>query len=337
VQIVSLTQGRLSCDFGQSAPLLITLAITPANPAPIHVRAVGIPERLYYELGADMRGGRALDWPIKEVVIPQRIAPTDIGVYAFHAGVGGDPVLLPVSISAGALTASPQPFMVILRVGAVVNPRWRFISTGGAAGPFIPASIDDNRITLALPAALHLPGRLELRWDEAGSGKSHITVVAIGIDLSVDPKQPAKTSRAERLRIFWRRHGSFVLIACVIGGTLVLATLRWQGELRLSGRLVASSVTMVLDDSLQVEPDLDFDPGEVRLSGLRSIQPPAEIATERIEATSATIRAKRITLSAIHLGSGAELTLDAAKRASTWLQAAGAGDRSNLRPTDRCQ
>ena len=63
---------------------------------------------------------------------------------------------------------------------------------------------------------------------------------------------------------------------------------------------------MLLDDGLRVEPDLDFDPGEVRLSGLRSVQPPAEIATERIEATSATFRAKRITLSAIHLGAGAE-------------------------------
>ena len=82
---------------------------------------------------------------------------------------------------------------------------------------------------------------------------------------------------------------------------------------------------MLLDDGLRVEPDLDFDPGEVRLSGLRSVQPPAEIATERIEATSATFRAKRITLSAIHLGAGAELTLDAAKRASSWLQVAGAG------------
>lgn len=88
--------------------------------------------------------------------------------------------------------------------------------------------------------------------------------------------------------------------------TLVLATFRYQGELRVSGRLVASSVTMLLDDGLRVEPDLDFDPGEVRLSGLRSVQPPAEIATERIEATSATFRAKRITLSAIHLGAGAE-------------------------------
>jgi len=181
VQIVSLSQGRLSYDFGQSAPLLISLAITPASPAPIHVRAVGIPERLYYEMDADISGGRAVIWPIKEVVIPEHIAPADIGVYAFQVGNGGDPVLLPVSISArGGATASPQPLIVILRVGAVVIPRWRFISTGGAVGQFIPASIDDNRITLTLPATLHLPGRLELGWDEAGSGKSHITVVAIG-------------------------------------------------------------------------------------------------------------------------------------------------------------
>jgi hypothetical protein len=160
---------------------LITLAFTPANPAPIHIRAVGVPERLYYQMDADMAPSRAVVWPIKEVVIPERIAPTDIGVYAFHDGVGGDKVFLPVSVSVGgALTASPQPLTVILRVGAVVNPRWRFVSTGGAVGPFIPASIDDNRITLTLPATVHLPGRLQLGWDEAGSGKSHPTVIAIG-------------------------------------------------------------------------------------------------------------------------------------------------------------
>jgi hypothetical protein len=143
--------------------------------------------------------------------------------------------------------------------------------------------------------------------------------------LSIDSKRPGEASGIERLRILWRRHGSFILIASVLAGTLVLATFRWPGNLRISGRLVASSVTLVLDSGLQIEPDLDFDTGEVRLSGLRSVQPPAEIATERIEAKSATFRAKRITLSAIHLGAGAELTLDAAKRASTWLQAAGAG------------
>jgi hypothetical protein len=181
VQIVSLSEGRLSYDFSQSAPLLISLAITPASPAPIHVRAVGIPERLYYEMDANLSDGPALVWPIKEVVIPERIAPTDIGVYAFQVGNGGDPVFLPVRISAGGgAAASPQPLIVILRVGAVVSPRWRFVSKGGAVGTFVPASIDDNRITLTLPATLHLPGRLELGWDEAGSGRSHITPIAIG-------------------------------------------------------------------------------------------------------------------------------------------------------------
>jgi hypothetical protein len=161
--------------------LSITLAIKPANLAPVRVRAVGIPERLYYEMDADMPGSGALVWPIKEVVVPERIAPTDIGVYAFHAGVGGEPVLLPVSISTGGVsTASPQPLIVIFRVGAVASPKWRFVPKGGVVGQFSDASIDDNRITLALPATLPLPGLLELRWDEADTGRSHISVVAVG-------------------------------------------------------------------------------------------------------------------------------------------------------------
>jgi len=161
--------------------LLISLAAIPVSPIPVHVRAVGIPERLYYEMDAEMSGRHTLVWPIQEVVIPEHIAPTDVGIYAFQVGNGGNPVLLPVSVSAaGGAKASPQPLIVILRVGAVVSPRWRFVSTGGFVGQFIPANIDDNRITITLPAALQLPGRLELGWDEAGSGKSHITVVAIG-------------------------------------------------------------------------------------------------------------------------------------------------------------
>jgi hypothetical protein len=142
--------------------------------------------------------------------------------------------------------------------------------------------------------------------------------------LSIEPRRSGEASGVERLRNLWRRQGSFILIGSVLAGTLLLATFRWPGDLRISGRLVASSVTMVLDDGLQIEPDIDFDKGEVRLSGLRSVQPPAEIATERIEAKSATFSAKHITLSAIHLGDRAELTLDAAQRASAWLQTAGA-------------
>jgi hypothetical protein len=181
VEIVSISQGRLSYDLGRSGPLFITLAIQPTNSAPVHVRAVGIPERLYYEMDADIPASATLVWPIKEVVAPERIAAADIGVYAFHAGVGSDPVLLPVSISGSAAPpASMQPLIVILRVGDVASLTWRFVPKAGAPGQFNPANIDDNRITLTLPATVHLPGLLELRWEEGYTGKSHIKVIALG-------------------------------------------------------------------------------------------------------------------------------------------------------------
>ena len=175
-----MSQGRLSYDLAQSDPLLISLAIKTTNPGPVHVRAVGIPEHLYYEMDADMPASATLVWPVKEIVVPERIAPTDIGIYAIRAG-GGNPVLLPVSISTGwAPAGSLQPLIVILRVGDVASLAWRFVPKGGAAGQFRPANIDDNRITLTLPATVHLPGLLELRWEEAYAGKSHINVVALG-------------------------------------------------------------------------------------------------------------------------------------------------------------
>lgn len=181
IEIVSLSQGHLSYDLGRSAPLFVTLSIKPTNQATVHIRAVGIPERLYYEMDADIPVGAALTWPINEVVVRERIAAADIGVYAFHAGVGGNPVLLPVSISeSGAPAASMQPLTVILRVGDVASLAWRFVPKGGAPGQFNPANIDDNRITLTLPARVHLPGFLELRWEEGYTGRSHINIISLG-------------------------------------------------------------------------------------------------------------------------------------------------------------
>lgn len=181
LEIVGVTRGRLDYDLEHTAPSSITLAVTSSKATPVHVRAVGIPEHLYYEMDADMPADGVLVWPIKEVVAPERIAPIDIGVYAFGAGSGGDPVFIPVSISSGAApTPILQPLIVILRVGDLASLTWRFVPRGGAAGQFNPATIDDNRITLTLPATVHLPGLLELRWDEASTGKSHITVFALG-------------------------------------------------------------------------------------------------------------------------------------------------------------
>jgi hypothetical protein len=139
----------------------------------------------------------------------------------------------------------------------------------------------------------------------------------------MDQVRSKRVRPAERIREVWKRHGSSVLIACVLVAVPLLTTLRWPGGLRVSGRLVAGTVTMVLDDGLQIEPDLDLDPPQVRLSGLQLVQAPPELAIEAIEATSVAFRAARITLSAIHLGAGSELTLDSGAGTSTWLAAGG--------------
>lgn len=140
--------------------------------------------------------------------------------------------------------------------------------------------------------------------------------------MSVEPT-PAAESQLGRIVGLWRRRGNLILVASVLVGILTLATVPWPGKLRLSGRLISSSITMVLDDELRINPDLDFERGELRLSGLRSLQPPPEISTELIEAANVTLRAKRITLTAMRLDPGAELTLDAAPRAAEWLSAVG--------------
>jgi hypothetical protein len=159
---------------------MIAVATTSSASA-VHVRAVGIPDRLYYEMDADMPPDRPLQWPIKEVVAREQIASTDVGILAFHAGSGATTVFLPVVVSdPGAPPSSMQPFIAVFRVGALANPRWRFISTSGNVESFAPAEIDDNRVTITLPPELHLPGRLEIGWDEEGSGKSHITAFTIG-------------------------------------------------------------------------------------------------------------------------------------------------------------
>jgi hypothetical protein len=142
--------------------------------------------------------------------------------------------------------------------------------------------------------------------------------------MPLDQVRSERVSPAERVRDLWERHGNSVLIAFVLIVVLLLATLRWPGGLRVSGRLVAGTVTVVLDDGLQIKPDLDLDPPEVRLSGLQLVQAPPELATEAIEATSVTFRAARITLSGIHLGAGSQLTMDSSAGTSTWFAAGSA-------------
>ena len=121
------------------------------------------------------------------------------------------------------------------------------------------------------------------------------------------------------------KNPGLVLVLVIFLAVLLAATVPWPFGLRVSGRLIAQTVTVVFDHGAQLEPDLTME-GVVRLDGLGSLQAPPEIEKSALTATFATVNAKHLILSAVRLGPGAEVTFDAkgaTSGAEPWLLSRG--------------
>ena len=130
-----------------------------------------------------------------------------------------------------------------------------------------------------------------------------------------------------RLAIFRAKNPGWMLVTIIFGMVVVLATFSWPGRLRVSGRLVAETATVVIDNGIQLEPDLSVE-GHIRLDGVGSVLLPPEMRNDALITQSVTIRAARLTLSEIQAIPGTELTFDskAAKSGvNPWLVARGGG------------
>jgi hypothetical protein len=72
--LVSLTVGKVAYDVRQDKYLEIELPAEPAEKT--LVRAVGVPERLYYRLDITLGPGQnAFRLPLTDVIAPEKIAP----------------------------------------------------------------------------------------------------------------------------------------------------------------------------------------------------------------------------------------------------------------------
>jgi hypothetical protein len=88
---------------------------------------------------------------------------------------------------------------------------------------------------------------------------------------------------------------------------------------------VAGTVTVILNEGLQFEPDLALDPHDAKLSGLQSVVPPPVLAVAAVEAQTAIIHAQRLSLSGVRLSKGIQLTLDSTSTDNSWFTTTGAG------------
>lgn len=81
LEIVGLTLGLFS--YALEEGVNVSLSCPLLDDASVHVRAVGIPLKMYYRMDAAIGPGQSLTWPLNDVLFPQQIPSDDVGVLAW--------------------------------------------------------------------------------------------------------------------------------------------------------------------------------------------------------------------------------------------------------------
>jgi hypothetical protein len=179
VDLVSVTYGPLP-DVGGAQPATLQLKIggQPPLASTVHIRAVGIPQSLYYQMDTTISPNQEAAWPLNEVVRPEGIQLGDIGIFGFQND-DAKTIFLPIVATSPGNAPSDRLF-VTLRVDNLLHLKWRFASQNAAVPEYSPAVQTGDRLMIAIPPTSKPPGRLEVRWDEPVTGRARVRAFQIG-------------------------------------------------------------------------------------------------------------------------------------------------------------
>lgn len=103
LDMVSLVRGRF--HFALKENEVIEVASSIASKETINVRAVGIPMKMYYRMDAQLAAGQKLNWPVRDVIYPQKIKSVKIGIYGW-TGSGKKKTYIPVRTTAHVVSGT---------------------------------------------------------------------------------------------------------------------------------------------------------------------------------------------------------------------------------------
>jgi hypothetical protein len=175
--LVSLTFGKVTYDTRRDQYLEIKLAVEPAEK--MLIRAVGVPERLYYRLDVELGPGRsAFRLPLGDVVAPEKILPEQFGIYGVKTLPGGQNAFLPV-YAQGSSAAAQAEVIAVVRPGADVSDvQWRRYARGvpvTAWAPVVGASglvPEGTRLEIVLGKDMPPQMTLEVSFLSQGIGRA---------------------------------------------------------------------------------------------------------------------------------------------------------------------
>lgn len=159
LELVSLTQNDIEFPWKPET----VLEVSAASSGPVRLRAVALPRATYYRMDARLTSTSPLVWPVREVLIPAGIRPSQLGVFAWREGI--EPLTyVPVSIRPQTREAGTDQTLTALfrSTLAVQSAQWRIVPVqagrcGGETGPWQEVqkiSFDQRVLRVLLPGPL---------------------------------------------------------------------------------------------------------------------------------------------------------------------------------------
>jgi hypothetical protein len=135
LDLVSFHWGALNYTLKPGQKLIVSV---PGVRVPVHVRAMAIPLGTYYRMDAVLQPGASLAWPVDDVLLPEQLNASRLGVYAFAQGPNSEVVYYPVRVGTSTGGANDSHWVYTIRPSFdVQRVQWRAATVvGGNCSPF---------------------------------------------------------------------------------------------------------------------------------------------------------------------------------------------------------
>lgn len=124
IEVVGVIEGEFHFTLDKDAVIEVSCPIV--SDQPVHVRAVGIPLKMYYRMDAVIEPQRTLSWPLRDVIHPLKLLASEIGIFGWIGET--ESIYVPVlALIQGEPTPAELVIQLCLRTSVDVDVvKWRF-------------------------------------------------------------------------------------------------------------------------------------------------------------------------------------------------------------------
>ena len=265
LELVSLTYGAPPTPGSKPATLPMTGPAAAADT--LHLRVVGKPSAFNYRMDAEFPPTGKFVWSTDVLVHDVGADLGQVGIFAFSRSSVGDILYRPVALSGDdpAYGAKPEDVIAELRPLVLVeHARWRFASQGGGATGWKTISSSEGLFIVRL-AKQRMPGTLQVAWSEPGSGSVAFSLFPDRLLIRpgkgvvyflVRIRQGGAKSLRSAVPDVAKPHWWLAIAGLVAAFLIIMSFVRWPWSFHVLGDVRAVSVTMTLDQPLDVAADL---------------------------------------------------------------------------------